>query len=96
MASINKENLKLGDNKKFQLILVGLDGSEVANAKYMTSKKINFPGLKLEGRDSIDDLLSIGNTGFIPQIVVLKANRELVTNDENQAIEMLKKLASGS
>lgn len=83
----------MGEKSKFQLILVGYDRGEEGNADYITSKKINFPAIKVEGREPLMPLLMVGNTGFIPQIVVMKPDGELVTNDEAEALAMLEELA---
>lgn len=92
MASINDRNLNLGEGIKFQLILVGYDPTEEGNANYITSKKLNFPALKVEGREPVFPVLMVGNTGSIPQIVVMKPDGELITNDEAKALAMLEEL----
>jgi hypothetical protein len=93
LASINEKNLKLGDKSKFQLVLFGFDSSEDANANYMIKKKINFPGMKLAGREKIGPLLKKGDTGFVPNIVVLKPDGEFVSNDQGEVLKLLNKLA---
>ncbi len=93
MASINERNLKLGDKSKFQLILLGYDGTKEGNEGYVTGKKLNFPAIKVEGRDAITDLLKTGDTGFIPNVVLLKPDGSLVSNDQNVVMKKLIELA---
>jgi len=95
LVSLNDKNLALGDNAKFQLILVGYDQSKEGNEGYLTSKGINFPAVKVEGRDSVKSLLSIGETGFIPNIVLLDASGKMVSNDRAEVLEKLTELAGG-
>lgn len=94
MASINEKNLKLGDKRKFQLILVGYDRTKEGNEAYLKDGKLSWPGVKLAGRKSLQDLLKKGETGFIPNLVLLKPDGTMESNDRGAVLQKLDKLAS--
>lgn len=96
LASINEKNLKLGDKRKFQLVLVGYDRNEKAHHGYIQKGGMNWPAVKLDAKDGLKNLTKKGETGFIPNIVMLKPNGDMVSNDRAEVIKKLEKLASGS
>ena len=93
MASINEKNLALGDKSKFQLILVGHDRDEAGNDAYV--KKINFPAVKLKGREEVKGLIKTGETGYIPNLVLMTPDGEMVTNDRAKVLAKLNELVEG-
>jgi hypothetical protein len=96
LASINEKNLKLGDKRKFQLVLVGYDRNEKANKGYLKDNKLSWPGVKLPDKGALKKLTSKGETGFLPNLVMLKPDGTMVTNDRAKVLKELTKLASGS
>lgn len=97
MASINKKNLKLGDKSKFQLVMVGYDRQKAGYEAYLTKGKLSWPAVKLSEKAGLKEaLLSKGETGFIPNLVMLKADGTMVSNDTKVVLAKLKKLAKGS
>ena len=89
MVSLNEKNIKLGDKKKFQLILVDYDRSPEALIKYLKSSKINWPAIKLDQKKSVEKLTKLGETGFIP-----KPDGSMVSNDRAEVLKRLEKLTS--
>lgn len=96
MASINEKNLKLGDKSKFQIVLVGYDRTKDKNEGYVKTSKLNFPAVKLAEKKSIKKLAETGETGFIPNLVMLKPDGSMVSNDRAEVLAKLEKLAAGS
>ena len=91
---MNEKNIKLGDKKKFQLILVDYDRSSEALIKYLKSSKINWPAIKLDQKKSVEKLTKLGETGFIPNVVMLKPDGSMVSNDRAEVLKRLEKLTS--
>ena len=91
---MNEKNIKLGDKKKFQLILVDYDRSPEAFIKYLKSSKINWPAIKLDQKKSVEKLTKLGETGFIPNVVMLKPDGSMVSNDRAEVLKRLEKLTS--
>ena len=94
MASINEKNLKLGDKSKFQIVLVGYDRSKEGNEGYLTKSKLNFPAVKIAEKASLKELTSKGETGFIPNLVLLKPDGTMVSNDRAEVLAKLEKMVS--
>ena len=94
MASFEEKNQALGDKKKLQMILVGYDQSTAGNQMYLKQKKIPFPAVKFEGREPLQELLKTGETGFIPNVVLMKADGTLVSNDKAEVMKKIEELVS--
>ncbi len=93
LASINKKNIKLGDKKKFQIVLVDYDRSQKGLDKYVKDSEMTWPAIKLDQNKSVSELTSLGDTGFIPNLVLLNADGEMVSNDRNEVLKKLGDLA---
>ncbi len=93
MASINEENIKFGDKKKFQIVLVGYDRDKAGNEKYVKGSSMTWPAIKIADKDSVEKLTSLGETGFIPNIVLLNAAGEMLSNDRNEVLKKLTELS---
>lgn len=91
MVSLNKKNNELGKKKKFQLVLVDYDRSKEALVGYLKSSKMNWPAIKLDQKNSVKKLTSLGETGFIPNIVLLKPDGSMVSNDRAEVLKRLEK-----
>ncbi len=91
MVSLNKKNNELGKKKKFQLVLVYYDRSKEALVGYLKSSKMNRPAIKLDQKKSVKKLTSLGETGFIPNIVLLKPDGSMVSNDRAEVLKRLEK-----
>ena len=94
MVSLNEKNIKLGDKKKFQLILVDYDRTPEGLVKYLKSSKINWPAIKLDQKKNLKKLVSLGETGFIPNIVLIKPDGSMVSNDRAEVLKKLEKFTS--
>ena len=94
MVSLNEKNIKLGDKKKFQLVLVDYDRTPEGLVKYLKSSKINWPAIKLDQKKNLKKLVSLGETGFIPNIVLIKPDGSMVSNDRAEVLNKLEKFTS--
>ncbi len=56
---------------------------------------MSWPAIKLDQKKSVSELTSLGETGFIPNIVLLKPDGSMVSNKRNEVIKKLSEL-SGS
>jgi hypothetical protein len=56
---------------------------------------MSWPAIKLDQKKSVSKLTSLGDTGFIPNIVLLKPDGTMVSNKRNEVIKKLSEL-SGS
>ena len=93
LVSLNEKNLKLGDKKKFQLILVDYDRTTEASIKYLKSSKINWPAIKHDKKESVKKVTSLGENG-LPNVVLLKPDGSMVSNDRTEVLKRLEKLTS--
>ena len=93
LASINKKNIKLGDKKKFQIVLVDYDRSQKGLDKYVKDGEMTWPAIKLDQNKSVAELTSLGETGFIPNLVLLNADGEMISNDRKEVLKKLSDLA---
>jgi hypothetical protein len=93
LASLNKKNIKLGDKKKFQIVLVDYDRSQKDFDKYVKGGEMTWPAIKLDQKESVSELTSLGETGFIPNLVLLDADGKMVSNDRNEVLKKLGELA---
>ena len=91
LVSLNKKNNELGKKKKFQLVLVDYDRTKEGLAKYLKSSKMNWPAIKLDQMKSVKKLTSLGETGFIPNVVLLKPDGSMVSNNKEEVIKKLEK-----
>ena len=94
LVSLNEKNIKLGDKKKFQLVLVDYDRTPEGLVKYLKSSKINWPAIKLDQKKNLKKLVSLGETGFIPNIVLIKTDGSMVSNDRAEVLKKLEKFTS--
>ena len=62
---------------------------------YLKSSKMSWPAIKLDQKKSVSKLTALGETGFIPNIVLLKPDGSMVSNKRNEVIKKLSEL-SGS
>ena len=94
MASINKKNIKLGDKKKFQIVLVDFyDRSQKGLDKYVKGSEMTWPAIKFDQKKAVSKLTSLGETGFLPNLVLLNADGKMVSNDRNEVLKKLSDLA---
>ncbi len=91
---MNEKNIKLGDKKKFQLVLVDYDRTPEGLVKYLKSSKINWPAIKLDQKKNLKKLVSLGETGFIPNIVLIKPDGSMESNDRAEVLKKLEKFTS--
>lgn len=92
LASLNEKNLKLGDKSKFQIVLVGYDRDAKGNEGYLKKGGMNFPAVKIADKESIENLTKKGETGFIPNVVLLKPDGTMVSNDRGEVMSKLEEL----
>ena len=51
--------------------------------------------MKLKGRDKAQDLLKTGSTGFIPNVVLMKPDGTMISNDKAEVLKKLNELVEG-
>jgi len=95
LASINKKNIALGAKGKFQIVLVGYDRDAASNQGYLKSGGMNFPAVKLAEKEGIEKLTKKGETGFLPNVVLLKPDGTVVSNKKEEVMKKLTELAGG-
>ena len=91
LVSLNEKLIAQGEKAKLNMVLVGYDDSKEGNEGY--AKGLNFPAVKVAGRKDIQDLLKAGSTGFIPNIVLFKADGTMVSNDKAEVMKKITELA---
>jgi hypothetical protein len=52
---------------------------------------MNWPAIKLDQMKSVKKLTSLGETGFIPNVVLLKPDGSMVSNNKEEVIKKLEK-----
>ena len=84
------------DQEGLQMISACSSGAKVkvADIKYLKSSKINWPAIKLDQKKSVEKLTKLGETGFIPNVVMLKPDGSMVSNDRAEVLKRLDKLTS--
>jgi hypothetical protein len=95
LASINAKNIKLGAKGKFQIVLVGYDRDAAGNKGYLEKGGMNFPAVKIADKERLENLTKKGETGFIPNIVLLKPDGTMVSNKKEEVMKKLTELAGG-
>ena len=85
--------MKLGDKKKFQIVLVGYDRNKAGNENYVKDSSMTWPAIKIAEKGSVEKLTSLGQTGFIPNIVLLNSAGEMLSNDRNEVLKKLTELS---
>ena len=73
------------------MVLVDYDRTKEDLAKYLKSSKMNWPAIKLDQMKSVKKLTSLGETGFIPNVVLLKPDGSMVSNNKEEVIKKLEK-----
>lgn len=96
LASINEKNLKLGDRRKFEIVLISYDRDQEGFDNYLKDGTMNWPAVKFSKKGSIAELTKIGDSGFLPNIVLLKADGTMVSNDREEVLKKLGEFSGGS
>ncbi len=94
LASIDKKNQALGDKKKFEIILDGYDRNKDAHRKYVKDSGMTWMAVKLADKKALGELTKEGDTGFLPNLILLKPDGTMVTNDRAKVLAKLEELAS--
>jgi hypothetical protein len=100
LVKLNEKNKALGDDKKFNLVLVGHDDSKEGVAAYLQASGLGCAGAKLpisemEFGEPAVTLLTKGYEGSIPALLLLDAEGNLVTRDQREVMLKLNKLVRG-
>ncbi len=93
MASIDKKNQALGDKKKFEIILKGYDRNKESHRKYFKGAKLGW-AIKHGQNESLKALTKKGETGYIPNIILLKPDGTMESNDRAKVLAKLEKLVA--
>jgi hypothetical protein len=96
LASIDTNNQALGEKKKFEIVLMGYDSDKNAHRKYIKGSKMSWMALKLAENKGAKNFTKKGDTGFIPNLILLKPDGTMVSNDRAKVLAKLKQLAPAS
>ena len=94
MASIDKKNQALGDKKKFEIILKGYDRNKDAHHEYIKGAKMTWKAIKHAENEGLKALTKKGETGYIPNLILLKPDGTMVSNDRAEVLAKLEKLTA--
>ena len=94
MASIDKKNQALGDKKKFEIILKGYDRNKDAHQKYIKGAKMTWKAIKHGQNKSLEALTKKGETGYIPNLILLKPDGTMESNDRATVLKKLEELTA--
>lgn len=81
-----------GPTRKFEIVLIGYDRDQGAVEAYLKKSHMNFPALKKDEIASVKTLAKTGDTGFIPNTVLIKPDGSLVSNDLEKVLQTLRGL----
>lgn len=80
LAKFRNENSDI-----FEVVLVGSDSSESAKNKYMNEFSMNWPSVKIDGKDS-DNINGKFKSNGIPYLVILSKSGEVITTNGRSEI----------
>ena len=89
LVKLYNQALKKGDKRNYEIVLVGYDKDAKSHAKYMQKSKLPFPGLKMDSKEKLEDLLAIGAENWVPNAALITASGKLVTNDPEEVMKKL-------
>lgn len=79
-----------GEDRNFEIVLFGYDQSQDGLEKYMTDSSIPFPAINKKDMGEVKDLAVLGETGFIPNLVLVNPDGTMVHNDRGKILAKLK------
>ena len=80
-----------GKDRKFEIVLFDYDDTEKAMLKYLTKMKIDFPAVKLDKAKGLS-YAKLGDTGFIPNMVMVTPDGKMVSNDQAEVMKKIKSM----
>ncbi|MEO0445318.1 MAG: thioredoxin-like domain-containing protein [Verrucomicrobiota bacterium] len=83
---------KAGDDRKFEVVLFGYDRDQASLEAYMKKSKMAFPAVNKADMAAVKDLGSLGETGYIPNVVLVTPDGKLVDNDQAKVFEKIQTL----
>lgn len=81
-----------GEDRKFEVVLFGYDSDQNSLENYLKKSKMAFPAVNKAEMDNVAELAKLGETGFIPNVVLVKPDGTMVDNDSGKVFETLKAL----
>lgn len=81
-----------GPTRKFEIVLLSYDSDQKSMEAYMKKSHMAFPAVAKADLAKVGALPKTGNTGFIPNAVLVKPDGKLVTNDLDQVLQTVRSL----
>jgi len=81
-----------GEDRNFEIVLFGYDSDQKAIESYLKKSNLAFPAVKKNEMQAVAKLGELGNTGFIPNTVLVTPDGNMVTNDRDEVMETLRTL----
>jgi hypothetical protein len=81
-----------GASRKFEIVLFGYDRDQKAIEGYLKKSHMAFPAVTKADLGKVKSLSKTGDTGFIPNAVLVTRDGKLVTNDLDQLLQTLRNL----
>ncbi len=81
-----------GEDRKFEIVLFGYDSDQSSLEKYMKKSKMKFAAVNKAEMGNVAELASLGETGFIPNVVLVGPSGELIDNDQDKVLKKLQSL----
>ena len=83
---------KAGPERKFEIILFGMDDSQNAMEAYMRDSHMAFPAVRMELKSKLESLARTSNSGSLPNVALVTREGKLVTGDIDQVLAILSAL----
>jgi hypothetical protein len=88
LAQIYDKALAL-DTRNFEIILIGYDESAAKHEKYMAKSKIKWPAMTFDDKEKLEKVVTLGETGFLPNLVLVSKDGKVLTNDRKEVLAKL-------
>tara|TARA_R110002096_G_scaffold16106_10_gene54997 strand:- start:8552 stop:8833 length:282 start_codon:yes stop_codon:yes gene_type:complete len=81
-----------GEERKYEIVLFGYDSDQNSLENYLKKSKMAFPAVNKADMEKVAELAKLGETGFIPNVVLVKPDGTMVDNDRDKVFDILKNL----
>ena len=81
-----------GKDRKFEIVLFGYDSNQSGIENYLKKSNMAFPAVKKADLKSVSKLGKLGDTGYIPNVVLVTPDGKMVDNNRDKVLEKVKSL----
>lgn len=81
---------RAGADRQFEIVLFGYDRDQKSMEDYLKKSGMEFPAVNKADMDAVKELARTGDTGFIPNVVLVKPDGTLVSNDLDKVLQTLR------